>query len=357
MCRADYRVTTLNADGCDEALLDAFLVAVASCAPPARLAERGAGRGRAGPPRGRAAARVRRRGAPAPLRARRGRRGSRVPAPGGGMRRVVPRPLGRPHPREAEDHAPDGGRAHVRRHASGREGRADRRPAREGALVADGGRRRPGDPVVPRTHDQRRRPERRGADPRPGSHGAGVQPRHRDAESAARVHEGRLRRPHARPRVEPGVRRVARPRAGATSSSRPRSSGRCASWPRAGSTSRPSRNSTRWTSGRATKASCSTTRRRSRGATRRQATGTTAPRTCSGSGSARASPTARTWSSSRACTIRSASRSGPTATPDEVLELCERLNPDRIPGRPHARGAHGRRPGLRASAAPPARGT
>ena len=37
--------------------------------------------------------------------------------------------------------------------------------------------------------------------------------------------------------------------------------------------------------------------------------------------------------SSPACTTRSASSSGPTATPEDVLELCERLNPGRIPGR------------------------
>ena len=44
------------------------------------------------------------------------------------------------------------------------------------------------------------------------------------------------------------------------------------------------------------------------------------------------SSTARTSSSSRASTTRSASRSARTATPDEVVELCERLNPDRVPG-------------------------
>ena len=48
----------------------------------------------------------------------------------------------------------------------------------------------------------------------------------------------------------------------ATRRSRPRSSARCASWPRAGSTSPPSGDCTRSTSGRATRGSCSTTRRR-----------------------------------------------------------------------------------------------
>ena len=59
--------------------------------------------------------------------ARRGRRRPRVPAPGRRLRRVVPRLHGGRDPREAEDPAPDGGRAHLRRGAAGAEGRADRR--------------------------------------------------------------------------------------------------------------------------------------------------------------------------------------------------------------------------------------
>jgi 3-deoxy-7-phosphoheptulonate synthase len=51
---------------------------------------------------------------------------------------------------------------------------------------------------------------------------------------------------------------------------------------------------------------CSTTRRGSRARTRSRAIGTTARRTCSGSASARARWTARTSSSSAACTTRSA---------------------------------------------------
>ena len=43
--------------------------------------------------------------------------------------------------------------------------------------------------------------------------------------------------------------------------------------------------------------------------------------------------TGRTSSSSPASTTRSAARSGQGATPDDVVELCERLNPERIPGR------------------------
>ena len=46
---------------------------------------------------------------------------------------------------------------------------------------------------------------------------------------------------------------------------------------------------------------------------------------------------------------RSAARSGPTATPDEVLGICEALNPDRIPGRLTLVEPHGRRQGQRAA--------
>ena len=70
-----------------------------------------------------------------------------------------------------------------------------------------------------------RRPPRRASPTRSGW----SQGYHQSAATlnlAARVHEGRLRRPHAGARVEPGVRRRARPRASATSSSPPRSSAR-----------------------------------------------------------------------------------------------------------------------------------
>ena len=46
---------------------------------------------------------------------------------------------------------------------------------------------------------------------------------------------------------------------------------------------------------------------------------------------------------------------GPTATPDEVLALCERLNPERVPGPAHADRPHGRRSRRGAPAAPAAR--
>ena len=66
-------------------------------------------------------------------------------------------------PRAAQGAPADGGRADVRRDAPGRQGRADRRPVREAALVADGGRRRRRAPVVPRPHRPLRRADGRGA--------------------------------------------------------------------------------------------------------------------------------------------------------------------------------------------------
>ena len=62
--------------------------------------------------------------------------------------------------------------------------------------------------------------------PDPGADAPGLPPGRVDAEPAARVHEGRLRRPRPGPRLDAGVRRQLARRAAATSSSRRRSSGR-----------------------------------------------------------------------------------------------------------------------------------
>ena len=80
-------------------------------------------------------------------------------------------------------------------------------------------------------------------------------------------------------------------------------------------------------------AASSATRRRSPARTRSPATGTTARPTCCGSASAPASSTAPTSSSCAASATRSAASSARPPTPDEVLELCEALNPARVPGR------------------------
>ena len=65
----------------------------------------------------------------------RGRRRPGVPAPSRRLRRELPRVLGRQHPRQAQSHPADGGRAHVRRRRSRHQGRAHRGPVRQAALV------------------------------------------------------------------------------------------------------------------------------------------------------------------------------------------------------------------------------
>ena len=59
---------------------------------------------------------------------------------------------------------------------------------------------------LPRPHGSRRRAQRGGARAGPSTHGRGLQPVGRDAQPAARLHEGRLRRPDAGASLEPGVR-------------------------------------------------------------------------------------------------------------------------------------------------------
>ena len=189
-------------------------------------------------------------------RARRGRRGPGVPAPGGRLRRVVPRL----HPPIAIRE-----RLKILLQMSAvltygaalpvvKVGRIAGQFAKPRSSPTErvGGRRAA---VLPRAHGPRRRADRRGARARPGADGAGLPPVGRDAQPAARVHEGRLRRPDAGAHVEPGVRREL---AGgpAVRGDRVRDRARArASWPRAGSTSRASRSCTRSTSGRATRAS------------------------------------------------------------------------------------------------------
>ncbi len=133
-------------------------------------------------------------------------RGPRLPGAGRRLRRVLQRAVGDPDPREAEDHAADVRRAHVRRDAAGGEGRPHRWAVHEAALGRVRARRRRRDPEFPGPHGERRRPDRRGAGPGSAEDGRGLQPVRRDAQPAARVHEGRLRRPDAGPHVEQGLR-------------------------------------------------------------------------------------------------------------------------------------------------------
>ena len=164
-------------------------------------------------------------------------------------------------PREAEDPAANGRRAHVRRHAADRQGRPDRGPVREGAQLAGRARRRSRAAVVPRSHGAQRGADARGARSRPGPDGSGIPPVRGDAQSPARVHEGRLRRSDPGAHVEPGVRRQLGTGA-ALRAARVRDRARASVHGRL--RDRPlarRRNCTRWTCGRATKGCCSTTRK------------------------------------------------------------------------------------------------
>ena len=135
--------------------------------------------------------------------------GRGVPAAGRRLRRVVRRLLGHQHPREAEDHPADGGRVDLRLDAAGGQAGPDRRPVRQAALVAHraGGRRRAARRSAATWCTARSRPrEARVFDPERML--LRLPPVGGDAEPAARVHQGRLRRPHQGAPVEPGVRGV-----------------------------------------------------------------------------------------------------------------------------------------------------
>ena len=110
-------------------------------------------------------------------------------------------------PREAADPAADVGRPDLRGRVAGRQGRSHRGPVREAPLGDDGAHRRRRPAVVLRASHQRRRAHRRGPRARSAAHAARLRPVRAHAQPAARVREGRLRRHHARARMEPGVRR------------------------------------------------------------------------------------------------------------------------------------------------------
>ena len=169
---------------------------------------------------------------------------------------------------------------------------------------------------------------------RPRAARAGVPPVGVDAEPAAGLHQGRLRRPHPGARVEPGVRRV-QPGGPALRADRGRDRpGPALHAAPAASTSRPNPACTRSTSTPATRRCCSATRRRSPAGTRSPATGTTARRTCCGSasGPARLDGAHVEFLPRRRQPDRLQDRPD-RSTPTRSLELCERLNPDRVPGR------------------------
>ena len=217
---------------------------------------------------------------------------------------------------------------------AGGEGRPHRRPVRQAPLGRHRDRRRRRAAVVPRPHGQRHRVHDAARTPDPSASSPAYHQSAATLNLAARLHQGRLRRPVPGPRVEPGVRRLEPARAGATSGSPTRSTGRCGSWRRAASTLEAEPQPA---PGRLLHQPRGAHPRLRGGAhpaaTRSPATGTTARPTCSGSASAPGSSTAPTWSSSRGVGNPIGCKIGPTATADEVLALCEALNPDRVPGR------------------------
>ena len=163
-------------------------------------------------------------------RARPGRRRAGVPVPGRRLRRVLRRVLRRRHPRQAQGHPADGGRAHLLVGVPvvkvGRIAGQFAKPRSSPTEAVDGVEL----PGVPRPHRQRRRPHRGGPDAGPGAAGRRLPPVGVDAEPAARLHQGRLRRPvhECTPWNQEFV-ASSSARAAATRRSPARSTGRCGS--------------------------------------------------------------------------------------------------------------------------------
>ena len=156
------------------------------------------------------AARVRRREPQSPRRPRPGRAGRSVPPAGRRLCRVVRRVQRHVDPRAPQAHLADGGRPHLLGRGTGREGGPHRRSVRQAAVVEHRTRRRRRIAVVPWPHRQRPGTDRLGPHPRPEPSHRRVPPVGLDAEPAASVHQGRVRRHEPGARLEPGVRRVER---------------------------------------------------------------------------------------------------------------------------------------------------
>ena len=276
--------------------------------------------------------------------ARAGRRGQRLPAARGRLRGVVRRVLGRQHPRQAQGHPPDVGRADVQHRRADGEGRPHRRPVRQAPLVHPTEKRDGielpsfrGDMVNDFAFDAAaRRP-----DPQRmvrGYHQAAATLNLLRAFTKGGFADLQQRAP-----VEPRVRRAAAAKAGATTCSPRRSTARCGSWPRAASTSTPRSQLHEvdfYTSHEALLLGYE------EALTRRDSlTGDWYD--CSAH---------LLWVGERTRQLDGAHveflsgvqnpigvKIGPDATPDEVVELCRRLDPGREPGPAHARQPHGRR--------------
>ncbi len=191
---------------------------------------------------------------------------------------------------------------------------------REAALV---GLRRGRAAVLPRRHGQRAGGDGGGSPARSGAARARVRQRRRGDEPDARDH----RRGHGRParpaRVEHGLRAQVQRRAALRARRAARSTGRCGSCPPAGSTTprcAPSTCTSR------TRCSCSTTSARCCGST--TTSSTCCPRTRCGSGTARASSTARTSALAALLANPIGVKIGPSTTPEMAVDLVKRDRPE-----------------------------
>ena len=186
---------------------------------------------------------------------------------------------------------------------------------------------------LPRSHGQRRRTHRGGPCRQPRSSGAGLQPVGRNPEPAPRLHQGRLRRPRPCACLDARVRRQ-QPRGSALSADRAtRSKTRCASCAACGVDTEHNHQlheTDVYTSHEALLLGYEE-------ALTRQDSLTGGWYDCSAHmlwiGNRTRDLDPRTSSSYAASAIRSAASSDPTRRPTSCLELCERLNPARMPGR------------------------
>ena len=171
------------------------------------MARHGGARRCRGAPRQYAPAGLRRRGAQAARAPGAGLRGPRLPPAGRRLRREL---RGIP-PGHGARHLPrpvaDGGGADLWRQAAGGQGGPPRRPVRQAALVGHRDRGRDDSACLPRRHGQRHGFRRGRADARAQAHAPGLQPVRVDAQPAARAGPGRLCRPPCGAPLEPRLRR------------------------------------------------------------------------------------------------------------------------------------------------------
>ena len=259
--------------------------------------------------------------------------GRGLPAPGRRLRRVLRRVLRRRHPRPAQGHPPDGGRADLLLGRPDREGRAaspasspsPARPTPRRSTASSSRRSAATSSTTSLPTDAARVPEPRAA-------AAGVPPVGVDAEPAAGLHEGRLRRPVAACTSGTRSSSARAARASATSALADEIDRALRFMQACGIDSETQPEPAR---GRLLHEPRGADPRLRGGAhprrTRSPATGTTARPTCSGSASAPGSSTAPTSSSSAASATRSAASSAPPPRPTRSSPSARRSTPTASP--------------------------